>query len=402
MGKSQDSRLLISIAKLRHDTKMKNANDRLHSLDALRGIAALGVAMFWHYNHFFDVKDHSQLPFYQVFGWFYDYAYNLVDFFFVLSGYVFMRTYGERIASGRVSFAQYAVNRFSRLYPLHALTLLVVAAQVSWMQINGTSFVYNENDFIHFVLNVFLLQSGWFDASKTFNGPAWSIACEVIVYLLFFAALHRLKRPMVYNIAILCMFYIGLAICYRGGEFYILNSNTARALMGFFWGALLYQATRKMEPRSIGAHIFLLIAVAAAAYCAFMSHELGFRQFFGSFELSFPLVVYPAIIVLATTNRTISAALSIWPMRVLGSLSFSIYLWHYPIQTFLHFFFERRGTQPGSTQAWLLYLACVLVAASASYHWFERPMQNAIRRRFVIAKPLDVNQTDPKAETITV
>ncbi|PLT18751.1 acyltransferase family protein [Ralstonia mannitolilytica] len=393
--------MLISIAKLRHDTKMKNANDRLHSLDALRGIAALGVAMFWHYNHFFKVDDHTVLPLYGVFGWFYDYAYNLVDFFFVLSGYVFMRTYGEKIASGRVSFAQYAVNRFSRLYPLHLLTLLVVAAQVSWMQIHGTGFIYKENDFIRFILNAFLLQSGWFDASQTFNGPAWSIACEVIVYLLFFAALHRLKRPMAYNVAFLCLLYVGLAIGYRGGEFYILNSNTARALMGFFGGTLLYQATRKMEPGSFGAHIFLLVSALTATYCAFMSHELGFRKFFGSFELSFPLVVYPVIIVLATTNRAIASALSIWPMRVLGNLSFSIYLWHYPIQTFLHFFFERRGTQPGSMHAWLLYFACVLVVASASYYLFERPMQSAIRKRFFRAKPVEAKRKAQEAEPVS-
>jgi peptidoglycan/LPS O-acetylase OafA/YrhL len=60
---------------------------RIHELDALRGIAALGV-VFWHYGAHFDAHPLTGLlhPFYSA-------GFLLVDFFFVLSGYVIGRAY---------------------------------------------------------------------------------------------------------------------------------------------------------------------------------------------------------------------------------------------------------------------------------------------------------------------
>jgi hypothetical protein len=56
---------------------------RLYSLDALRGLAAIGVAVFWHCIHFFPAClfcDRHAFPFYRTFQWFYDYGQLLVDF----------------------------------------------------------------------------------------------------------------------------------------------------------------------------------------------------------------------------------------------------------------------------------------------------------------------------------
>src|SRR6185436_12525906 len=106
---------------------------RMHSLDALRGIAALAV-VFWHWPHFFYSGttlaagfDREAQPFYEVFKIFYRHGILAVDLFFLLSGFIFFWLYAKTISARRLTPREFFVLRVSRLYPLHLVTLLLVA-----------------------------------------------------------------------------------------------------------------------------------------------------------------------------------------------------------------------------------------------------------------------------------
>ena len=77
----------------------------IHSLDLLRGFAALSVCLY--HTGFLLMPGYHILP-----G-----GYLCVDLFFLLSGFVIARTYDRRIASGMVLGA-FAIQRLARLYPL--------------------------------------------------------------------------------------------------------------------------------------------------------------------------------------------------------------------------------------------------------------------------------------------
>jgi peptidoglycan/LPS O-acetylase OafA/YrhL len=357
--------------------------NRLYSLDALRGLAAIGVAVFWHYIHFFPAClfcDRHAFPFYRTFQWFYDYGQLLVDFFFVLSGFVLMRAYATKIAEGRITFGEYAVRRFSRLYPLHFLTLCVVAGEVIWMNLSGRSFIYHDNDIFHFVLNALMLQSTWFDRTETFNGPSWSIATEVIAYVLFFATIARLKSRFLVNIAFLVFIYAGMAMLYQWSDTLIINSFTGRALFGFFVGCILYQLAPYVSAANKRASVaFQVIFIVLAIGLVLASRKFGFETLFGRFELVLPLVVYPSIILFVITNKVANAFFTLAPFRVLGDSSYSIYLWHYPLQTVLYFSFVYFGLAPQRPLALIIYCVTVLAVSIASHYCFERPVQDRIR-----------------------
>ena len=109
------------------------ATKRLTALDALRGVAALAVVA-WHWQHFFAISGswqagwtRSMQPLYWLLKPLYIQGWAAVDLFFVLSGFVFFWLYGESIRDGRVRMGAFALMRFSRLYPLQILTLIVVA-----------------------------------------------------------------------------------------------------------------------------------------------------------------------------------------------------------------------------------------------------------------------------------
>ena len=360
-----------------------NTRERLHALDALRGLAAMGVAFFWHYTHFnfaFFLAHPDHMPFYRQFHWLYSYAWNFVDFFFVLSGFIFMRTYTHRIMAGQITFRTYAINRISRLYPLHLLTLIIVTLQLLWMHAHGKTLIYTDNDFLHFVFNLFMVQAAWFDMTQTFNGPSWSIATEIIGYLLFFAVVSRLKTRTQMNAAFCVFIYLGVHQLYKGGEFLLFNNFTARVMLGFFVGCLACQFERilaKNRPLSVA---FQTTFCAASTICVWASCHYGFEEFFGRYDIILPLVAYPALIIFVSVCSPVNRALSIAPLRILGECSFSLYLWHYPVQTFLRFLFAHFDISAESGWTWGIYVATVLPVAAISHFYFEMPVQKYIRK----------------------
>ena len=89
---------------------------RYVALDSLRGIAALAVAVF----HIQARDGFTTLPFFRA-------SNQFVDFFFVLSGFVIARAYGDRLAAG-FPIRTFLWLRLGRVWPLHFAVLLVYIA----------------------------------------------------------------------------------------------------------------------------------------------------------------------------------------------------------------------------------------------------------------------------------
>ena len=79
-------------------------------------------------------------------------GYLGVSFFFILSGFILSYTYSEKLVNGTVSTKNFIINRITRIYPLHFLTLVISLPIV---------FVSSESlyQIPSFFLNVSLLQS---------------------------------------------------------------------------------------------------------------------------------------------------------------------------------------------------------------------------------------------------
>jgi peptidoglycan/LPS O-acetylase OafA/YrhL len=96
---------------------------RIASLDALRGLAALGVVVY-HYHMLAPV---GARPLEAGLSWLYGYGELAVPLFYMLSGYIFFAAYAEPLGQRRIGGRDFFWLRASRLYPLHLLTLVVVA-----------------------------------------------------------------------------------------------------------------------------------------------------------------------------------------------------------------------------------------------------------------------------------
>lgn len=334
---------------------MKNGHfrGRIVSLDGLRGLAAMLVAVY-------------HLP--VIFGFKITHAYLGVDFFFILSGWVMAHSYEERIRLG-MPFRDFLHNRFARLYPLYAVALLaalavtLIKSRIGTMSANIACFVPN-------ALMLPCLQ----DSGPTFplNGPSWSIFVEVSINLIWFFAVRMGMHTLRWKLALhLCSALLlwGFAVWmnrYLGGyESNDVHEGLLRGLLGFAAGLLLFQCRM---------HAWILAYFAALALGVFATfYAMGDSA--AVIPLGFVVMgILPATVWLAARLRP--AILEGRAAAFLGDCSYAIYLLHVPLgmmlQKPLRLMFPGTGTSAYVMKA-AIFTAILLFVSSMSYRLLEVP-----------------------------
>lgn len=362
---------------------------RLHSLDAARGIAALAVVV-WHWQHMYligggTLDDRTIQPFYNLLFPLYHWGWLAVEFFFTLSGFVFFWLYGQRINGKSLGLGGFSLARFSRLYPLHFITLLIIAVlQVNLMAKGHDSFVYGGANWPNFVLNLLFLQ--YFAPGWTFNGPEWSVGVEIILYALFFLYCRLLKPGWI--VPLLACTAIGL---------WVMTTQWAlgRGIIGFFAGGVVYEAWRRLRDRPAMAPFVTPLTAVTAALWVYTIIEAKFHPLTSMLdslnvtgwwwvEMSFRLGLVPLTVLALALHESHGARF--WQkLSPIGDLTYALYLWHFPLQLAIASAVMLGGVPLAPIQTPLGFLAffAVLIAISiASYRFIERPAQTWLRDRF--------------------
>lgn len=363
---------------------MKAAENRFHGLDFLRGIAALSV-VFWHWKMLFaqgtyipNVSNDS-LPFYDVFFLFYEKGYLAVQLFFALSGFIFFKLYKSAIHSGSISFLKFMKLRFSRLYPLHVLTLVLVAAlQLYSLEKFGTFQVFKYNDLFHFCLQLGFASNWGFEKGFSFNAPIWSVSVEWAVYILFFV----LVRTRLFKWAIPAFILIlGLSLW-----FWVDSQQLLLGVAFFFWGGLMALVYDKFSPSirfvkvfSVATAIGWLIAIfliRTNQVPVYFSKQLHIQPFA---DWLFPL--YGAtLLAFAWLERFASGFFS--KVSFLGNYTYSMYLLHFPLQLLILLVINRFLISPTIFYSpWSLvgFFVVLISISDLSYRKIELPFQKVLR-----------------------
>ncbi|MEI6649926.1 MAG: acyltransferase [Candidatus Moraniibacteriota bacterium] len=368
----------------------------LSSLTSLRGLAALLVVLL-HFNVFCF----ALAPWDGPFDHFIQKGYLWVDFFFLLSGFIMMHVYSESFnKSISENFFTFMRSRFARIYPLHLFSFLCMVVFYFWYRANFTlsaaDYVYTFN--MHTIwANLFLLQSMGLYKILTWNSPSWSISVEWWMYVVFpfllvpFRKITGWKRIYIFfgivaGYLFIIYFLYPISALTNGaldpGIKYSLDVTYdfgfIRCFFGFLFGMLLYELYRVDWGRKYLSKnsVWLLITIIVVMVMTFSTPDIV------------PIIAFAAIILASVyAEGFCELLLSLKPLVYLGTISYSVYIMHFLLMTFLFDYLKKfsRIKMEGLDwpTAWLYalaYLAIVILISSLTYRFVEVPLRQKINR----------------------
>jgi peptidoglycan/LPS O-acetylase OafA/YrhL len=359
--------------------------NKLLGLEALRFVAAFSV-LIWHYQHFSYLADNpvglfrDQLPLYRLLQPFYETGGYGVWVFWCISGFIFFWKYRDAISDRSMPGWTFFVFRLSRLYPLHFVTLIIVAiSQMAYFHLQGYFFVYQDNDLRHFLLQIFMASEWGLQRGLSFDGPIWSISVEVLVYVVFFLMLRFVTKSALLNLCVLVFslslngqLFLCLAFFYAGGLAAIarrtIAAETSRfAIDGIAWATVVAVPISIWVFRSTVVNwVFLLTYTPLLLFC--LSRE---------------------IVLPASANRLLEDA---------GNITYSSYLLHFPIQLLIASGFAASGAPIPfyDTAFFAVFITSTLLASYLTYRYFEAPAQALIRHHLLLDRGTTARVSAPR------
>jgi len=354
-------------------------NNKLLGLELLRFVSAVAVLIF-HYQHFVFRGvtqpvdfDRTRQPLYSILSLFYERGFEGVQVFWCISGFIFFWKYRDAIADGRVGGRKFFVLRFSRLYPLHFATLLLVAfLQLIYSRVNGEFYVYPYNDLRHFILQLFMASNWGFQAGDSFNGPIWSISLEVLAYGMFYVTLAFVSRSWQVNVIV-------VALCGVARKFG-LHHPIFDCLIFFYIGGLSAIAYRSIaSPRMRFLSSIAALIVAGAVLLLVWAFALYQRS---GFSFVFLVCFIPLLLFCLCADFKVDSTSRSW-IEAAGNMTYASYLLHFPLQLMLVIVFGEIGAALPfySTGFFLLFIGGTLAASYFVYKYLEFPAQRVLRSR---------------------
>jgi peptidoglycan/LPS O-acetylase OafA/YrhL len=344
----------------------------VRALDGLRGLAVAAVLLF-HGGHLIG-------------------GYLGVDVFFVLSGFLITSLLlAESTATGRLGLGGFWARRARRLLPALggvlvgvALYCLVFADASELANIRGGALVT-----IGYAANwrsVFARQDYW--ALFTVPSPldhTWSLAIEEQFYmvwpLVFVGLLAWWKRStpvavLVTSIVLACVSSALMFSMYNSSNPSRVYYGTDTRAGGIVFGAALaaWLAWRGHAASGRARVVVEVVAVIGAGVVALAWSRLS-GESSGLYRGGFLVCELATVAVLAAAVHPrpgpVARTLSFRPLRLLGLISYGVYLWHWPVDVVL----SQRRT--GLSGWWMfgLQTAITLVIAALSFVLLEQPIR---------------------------
>jgi peptidoglycan/LPS O-acetylase OafA/YrhL len=351
-------------------------------LTGLRGLAAIWIVLF-HYQYLFGFSPDF---FYLAFS---NRAiakgYLAVDFFFVLSGFVLAMVSGQSLISRNGSARevltrtiQFYRKRLARIYPLHVLTLLMMAGLYI---ANGNQILSNDS-IRSLTANIFLIHAWGQSYMPDFNYPSWSISVEWLAYLSFPLALTLNRVLRNYQISLIAsalvsgFALVGVSTRYREGSFDLTYDwGWARCLLEFWIGMSIYHLHENYSKLRAINKGWLPSMILLGLLCLLMTPNLPDGWI---------------VLICSLTILSIAVGSPVWRLLLgnpishfLGEISYSIYMLHIFIGTVsLKLWVGMYGPNQSTIQGFLAFvivLSILIALSTVSFRYFETPSRKYLQ-----------------------
>ncbi len=265
-----------------------------------------------------------------------------MDIFFVISGYLITSHLVSSFQSGTFSFKDFFLRRLRRLLPALTVMLAVTTAVACFVLLPAELEKYSASLLYAstYLSNLFFLsQSGYFDNSAE-TSPllhTWSLAVEeqfyiffpVMLWLFFKIGKGTLLTLIVVGALISFLLSTWMVSAFPDAAFYISPTR----FWQFMFGSIIAVAFSKPLLSKVTLECLVLVGlIMIIASIFFITNATPFPGI-----NAVPATLGTALIIFAGKhNSTLvsSYILRIWPVRLVGQASYSIYLWHWPAIVF--------------------------------------------------------------------
>lgn len=358
----------------------------LKALTGLRCFAAINIVFF----HFSNPKWFGFLaPVVNA-------GFISVSYFILLSGFVLAYNYSERARKGELDRKRFYEARFTRVYPIYLLSLLLSIGELKTEYPTHSPAMF----WTGVVLTPLLLQ-GWIPAIATFmNTPAWTMSAEAFYYVIF-PWLAKWKKPIRMTPHLVKMSGVWALGLVPGALYMAFNPDGItwpdRWSYGVWLWALKYTPYSHLASFVFGVMLASLDQMIARAHpIRLWLGLMGFGGIYGILSLG-PLVPYAIIhdgllmplfgcLILGLAGENLlSNALGIRPLVFVGEASYCLYLLHFNLWHIVHDsgILDRLGL--ARFDPWLSYALMIALALAALY-FIEKPAQRMLRKWLTVSR----------------
>lgn len=291
-----------------------------------------------------------------------------VDVFFVISGYLMATIITN---TPQFSYRHFIISRVRRVFPALFVVIMAVLAAGYFTQLSDDYSRSTKHALMSalFISNhVFYGEAGYFDTLAAYKPliHTWSLAVEAQFYLLLpLLLLFPLPLRQTARMSGLLVFSFAAAIYASthapSAAFYLLPFRLWEFFAGVLVASLAARSTPSPSLLFIGLGLILASAFSISAHMVFPGIA------------AFPAVLGAALVIYSRSQALLSNRLLVW----IGAISYSLYLWHWPLVSLL------KDALPISAIA-----ALTFAAATLSYYAIERPFRTNswwTHRRFLTA-----------------
>lgn len=328
-------------------------------IDGLRAIAVLAVLFY-----------HADLAIFSG-------GFVGVDVFFVISGFLITKKIASEIQAHKFSLASFYEARIRRIFPALFVVIAFTVFVGAWL-FEATSYMELGKSVTATTLfwsNIlFHSQAGYFDAPSTLKPllHMWSLSVEeqfyffLPLFLVFLTWLFKEKR--VFVLALVGIFSLVLNI-------YILNQDPSAAFFlahlrawELLMGSLIALKSVRLNPRFYSPLSFLGVSMILGSIVLFSDETL-----FPGVAALVPVIGSALVIYSGIDSKTwVGKILSTKPFVFIGKISYSLYLWHWPLIVFGKYWLIRQLTALDI----IVLLAFSFVMATLSWKFIETPFRS--------------------------
>lgn len=337
--------------------------NKILEFEFLRGIAAFYV--FFHHTLFqFNIVEKTS-----ILGKLFSFGQEAVMLFFLLSGYVIALS----LIKKDYSFSEYFKHRFLRIYPI-LLFVMIISVVLKFLTDSLTF------DFYSFIINLLMLQDisslkpGTFADPFLGNSPLWSLSYEWWFYMIFFS--HFIFYKKIFN-NISFLYYSGFVFSLLGLLSYFFFYNQISLIMMYYYvwlsGAIICIIFANKLPNKKS----LIIKVLELYFSIIIIYSLLFvlnqntssigvhpllelRHYLTSFVFLIIALLYTKYFYTKLKNNLFYQRLLSIGIKP-ASISFGVYVIHYPIMIFFLTINQKMGGQINENMGFLLTFMFTLI-----------------------------------------